>query len=205
MAGSSNTDVSTDNEVIERSGDEPGAFASLFDRHAPTIYRYAADRIGGSKAEDIMSETFLVAFERRGSYDLSVVDARPWLLGIATRLMHKHLRLEARAWKGMVADLAAQLAPDMIEQAGVRMDAARLTRRLASTLRALSSAERDTLLLYAWGDLDYAGIAAALDVPIGTVRSRLNRARHRLRVAAGTLDTEQETDHGRVDPAAQRA
>lgn len=197
--------MSTDNEVIERSAGEPGAFATLYDRHAPAIYRYAAQRLGDHRAEDVMSETFLVAFEKRAGYDLTVVDARPWLLGIATRLMRKQVRLETRAWKGMVADVAAQLAPDMIEQAGARMDAARQTRRLASALRALSASDRDTLLLYAWGDLDYAGVAAALEVPIGTVRSRLNRARRLLRDAAGTPATEQETEHGRTDPAAQNA
>ncbi|WP_346728523.1 RNA polymerase sigma factor [Microbacterium lacticum] len=123
--------MSTDNEVIERSADEPGAFALLFDRHAPAIYRYAAQRLG--------------------------------------------------------------------------LDAARLTRRLASALRGLPASDRDTLLLYAWGDLDYAGIARALDVPIGTVRSRLNRARRILRTAAGTNDPELEKEHGRVDAAAQHA
>jgi RNA polymerase sigma factor (sigma-70 family) len=205
MRQMSNTNVSTDNEVIGRSGDEPGAFALLFDRHAPSVYRYAAQRLGQDSAEDVMSETFLVAFEKRASYDVTIVDARPWLLGIATRLMHKHVRLEARAWKGMVADLAAHLSPDMIEQAGARMDAARLTRRLRSALGALSAADRDTLLLYAWGDLDYAGVAAALDVPVGTVRSRLNRARRLLRSAAGTLDAEGEKEHGRIDAVAPHA
>lgn len=197
--------MSTDNEVIARSAAEPAAFALLFDRHAPTIYRYAAQRIGDDRAEDIMSETFLVAFERRGDFDPDVADARPWLLGIATRLMRKHVRLEARAFKGMVAEMATRLAPDLIEQAGARVDAAQLTRRLASALRKLSASDRDTLLLYAWGDLDYAGVAAALDVPIGTVRSRLNRARKLLRAASGRLDAEQESDHGRVDAAAQHA
>lgn len=197
--------MSTDNELIARAVDEPGAFASLFDRHARVIYRYAAQRIGDDRAEDVMSETFLVAFEKRASYDVAVIDARPWLLGIATRLMHKHVRLEARAWKGMIADLAAQLTPDVIEQASARMDAALLTRRLASALRALTASDRDTLLLYAWGDLDYAGVAAALDVPIGTVRSRLNRARRMLRTAAGRPDTEQEKNDGRTDATAQHA
>ncbi|GAA3018472.1 RNA polymerase sigma factor [Microbacterium dextranolyticum] len=201
----SNTDVSTDNEVIERSAGEPGAFATLYDRHARAIYRYAAQRIGDDRAEDVLSETFLVAFEKRAVYDLAVVDARPWLLGIATRLLRKHVRVEARAWKGMVADLAARLATDQIDQAGARVDAARRVRKLAGALRGLSPADRDTLLLYAWGDLDYAGIADALEVPIGTVRSRLNRARRLLRNAAGTSDTEQETEHGRTDPAAQHA
>ena len=197
--------MSTDNDVIERSRDDPGSFALLFDRHAPAVYRYASQRLGQDSAEDVMSETFLVAFEKRAAYDLAVVNARPWLLGIATRLMHKHVRLEARAWKGMVADLAAQLAPDLIEQAGARMDAARLARRLRAALRDLSAPDRDTLLLYAWGDLDYAGVAAALEVPIGTVRSRLNRARRVLRAAAGSGQTEQEKEHGRVDVAAPHA
>jgi len=93
----SNTDVSPDNEVIERSAREPAVFAMLFDRHATSVYRYVAQRLGDHVADDVMSETFLVAFERRSAYDISVSDARPWLLGIATRLMRKHARVEAVA------------------------------------------------------------------------------------------------------------
>jgi RNA polymerase sigma-70 factor (ECF subfamily) len=104
-----------------------------------------------------------------------------------------------------VGDLPAQIAPDLIDQAGARIDAERLTRRLGKALRRLSDADRDTLLLYAWGDLDYASIAAAMQVPIGTVRSRLNRARRQLRRAAGIETIEQETEHGRADVAAQHA
>lgn len=201
----SNTDVSPDNEVIEKSLVEPAVFAQLFDRHATPVYRYVAQRLGDHAAEDVMSETFLAAFERRASYDMSVRDARPWLMGFATRLLRKHVRLEAVAWKGMTADLAAQVVPDFIDQAGSRIDAERLSRRLAKALRRLSADDRDTLLLYAWGDLDYAAIATAMQVPIGTVRSRLNRARRILRRAAGTDTIEQETDHGRVDSAPQHA
>lgn len=193
----------TDDEVIDRSMREPAAFASLYDRHAVKIYRYAAQRLGSDAADDVMSETFLVAFERRGSYDLAVADARPWLLGIATRLIRKHQRVEATAWRGMSAELAARVAPDLIERASARLDAERLTRRLAKTLRRLSDVDRDTLLLYAWGDLDYASIAAAMAVPIGTVRSRLNRARRLIRRAAGINSTEQEAEHGRTDLATQ--
>ncbi len=197
--------MSTDNELIARSHLDPAVFATLYDRHAPAVYRYLAQRLGDHTADDVMSETFLVAFERRDSFDREVTDARPWLLGIATRLMRKHARLEAVAWKGMAADMAAQVAPDFIERAGARMDAARLTRRLSSALSKLSDADRDTLLLYAWAHLDYAAIAAATEVPIGTVRSRLNRARRVLRRAAGTDTLEQETDHGRTDVAPQHA
>lgn len=197
--------MSPDNEVIERSAREPAVFATLYDRHATSVFRYAAQRLGDHAAEDVMSETFLVAFERRGSYDVTVVDARPWLLGIATRLIRKHARLEAVAWKGMSADLAAQIAPDLVDLAGARIDAQRITPRLAKALRRLSEIDRDTLLLYAWGDLDYASIAAAMHVPVGTVRSRLNRARRLLRRAAGITTIEQETDHGRTDTAPQHA
>ncbi|WP_286329628.1 RNA polymerase sigma factor [Agromyces marinus] len=177
----------------------------LFDRHAKAVYRYVAQRLGDQVADDVMSETFLVAFERRSSFDLEVGDARPWLLGIATRLMRKHARVEAVAWKGMSADLAARIAPDFIEQVGSRIDAERLTRRLGNALRRLSEADRDTLLLYAWGDLNYASIAAAMRVPVGTVRSRLNRARRQLRRAAGLGTLEQETEHGRTDTAPQHS
>lgn len=197
--------MSPDNEVIERSIREPAVFESLYSRHATSVYRYAAQRLGDHAAEDVMAETFLVAFERRSAYDVTVQNARPWLLGIATRLMRKHVRLEAVAWKGVSADLAAQIVPDFIEQAGARIDAERLARRLKKALRRLSKADRDTLLLYAWGDLDYASIALAMQVPIGTVRSRLNRARRHLRRAAGIPTIEQETDHGRVDTAPQHS
>lgn len=195
--------MSPDNEVIERSMREPAVFEALYGRHATSVYRYAAQRLGDHAAEDVMSETFLVAFDRRSAYDLTVQNARPWLLGIATRLIRKHVRLEAIAWKGMSGDLAAQIAPDFIEQAGARIDAHRLARRLAKALLRLSKPDRETLLLYAWGDLDYASIALAMQVPIGTVRSRLNRARRQLRRAAGIDTIEQETDHGRVDAAPQ--
>ncbi|GLJ79290.1 RNA polymerase sigma factor [Microbacterium imperiale] len=145
--------MSPDNEVIERSAREPEAFSALFERHATSVYRYAAQRMGDRVAEDVMSETFLV--------------------GIATRLMRKHARLEATAWRGLSTDLAARIAPDLIEQAGARVDAERLTRRLTKALRKLGAADRDTLLLYAWADLDYASIADAIP-----------RARSRTRVAA---------------------
>ena len=193
--------MSTDSEVIERSAREPEVFGALFDRHGTSVYRYVAQRMGDHVAEDVMSETFLVAFERRAAYDLEVADARPWLLGIATRLMRKHARLEAVAWRGLAADLAARIAPDFIEQAGSRIDAERLTRRLTKALRKLSAADRDTLMLYAWADLNYASIAEAMQVPVGTVRSRLNRARRHLRRAGALPAIEQEKNHGRVDTA----
>jgi DNA-directed RNA polymerase specialized sigma24 family protein len=99
------TVVSSDSEIIERSMDTPSVFAELYDRHARAIFRYAARRIGPHAADDMMSETFLVAFERRAGFDPAVGAALPWLYGIATTLMRKHARLEVAAWRGRMSFL----------------------------------------------------------------------------------------------------
>ncbi|RFA12833.1 RNA polymerase subunit sigma-70 [Subtercola boreus] len=183
------------------------AFGELYDRHHALIHRYAARRVGGHAADDVMSETFLVAFERRDSFASETGDAKPWLFGIATNLLKKYLRLETKAWRGLqAADAARVIEHDAIEIAGIRVDAARAVKKLGSHLNRMPAADRDTLLLYAWTDLDYAGVAAALDVPIGTVRSRLNRARTSLRKITDTgLAHEKEVPDERVDPAPRRA
>ncbi len=77
----------------------PAAFASWFDRHARAIHRFAARRVGDSLADDLMSETFLIAFERRMTYDLARVSALPWLYGIVTNLLSRHARTEQRRWR----------------------------------------------------------------------------------------------------------
>ncbi|GAA3893525.1 RNA polymerase sigma factor [Leifsonia kafniensis] len=202
--------MSTDSDILNRSRAAPAVFSELYDRHAPAIHRYAARRIGEHAADDVMSETFLVAFERRADFDVTRDDARPWLYGIATTLIKKHARLEARSWRGLVAgaaaDRAAEGAHDAIEAVGVRVDAEVAMRRLASVLKRMPARDRDALLLYAWGDLDYEGVAQALGVPIGTVRSRLNRARQKLRAAVASGSAQElEVDHGRFDPLAHSA
>ena len=203
--------MSSDSEIIRRSRDTPAAFAELYDRHAAVIHRYASRRIGEA-ADDIMSETFLVAFERRAAFDERVTDARPWLYGIATTLLKKHRRQEARAWRGLVAGGAAEQADAIrhsVDGHDDRLDAELGIRRLAAAIRRMPARDRDALLLYAWGDLDYEGVARALDVPVGTVRSRLNRARRQLRQASGRIAPAEEVEHGResgrTDAAAQGA
>jgi len=205
--------VSTDSSIIQASHAAPETFGALYDRHARAVHRYAARRTSAEIADDIMAETFLVAFERRCSFDLAYDDARPWLLGIATTLLKKHARVEARAWKALVAANAANnanaaslIASDPVADSAERLDAASVVRRLARAIRRLREGDRDALLLYAWGDLDYVGVAAALGVPVGTVRSRLNRARRTLRAHAEAGKTrDEEVDYGRVDNAASSA
>src|SRR4029077_13125696 len=85
-----------DAALIERSWQEPEAFAALYDRHAAPIHRFVGRRLGDQMADDVVAETFLAAFRRRKRYDLCRVDARPWLYGIAANLIGKHRRAEVR-------------------------------------------------------------------------------------------------------------
>ena len=93
------THIDTDAAIIERSLTQPEAFATIFDRYSDDIHRYVARRLGAEIADDLMSETFIIAFRRRNRYDVSHPAARPWLYGIATNLVGNHRRSEARRWR----------------------------------------------------------------------------------------------------------
>jgi RNA polymerase sigma factor (sigma-70 family) len=193
--------VTSDSEIVQRSWESPALFAEMYDRHAATVYRYAASRVGADTADDVMGETFLVAFERRNRYDTAYENALPWLLGIATILIRKHRGAQARFLRAIAASGPPAA---MIEDRDNRLDASRAVGELAGAIQRMPARDRDALLLYAWGDLDYEGVALALGVPVGTVRSRLNRARRVLRQSAGVMPAE-EVDRGRADIAPNRA
>jgi RNA polymerase sigma-70 factor (ECF subfamily) len=189
-----------DAAIIEYSIRDPERFGVIFDRHAPYIDRYLARRLGPEVAGDLTAETFLAAFRRRHRYDLGRRDARPWLYGIATNLVGQHRRDEGRQFR-----LRRAVAPDTDETghadrvaAVVTAQAARQT--LTTALAKLSPPDRDVLLLIAWEQLTYDEVAAALGIPVGTVRSRLNRARRRVREALGGSDPtnmfEERRSHG---------
>lgn len=175
--------MTTDSDIIRSSLSASAAFSELYDRHATAIHRFVSRRAGSDVADDVMSETFLVAFERRRDYDLERDTALPWLYGIASTLLRKHARTEARAWHGVNADHASHVTVDAFSEADGRADAHRAMEHLGHALRKMHARDRETLLLYAWADLDYEGIAQALNIPVGTVRSRLNRARRLLRAS----------------------
>jgi RNA polymerase sigma factor (sigma-70 family) len=172
----------SDAAVIEASLAEPGCFGLIFDRHATVVFRYLVRRVGVDDADLLLGDVFRVAFEKRSSYDCDRASARPWLYGIATNLLAHHRRGEARRIAA-TARLLSEQAPDTdpTDAVVVRLDAAEIWPRVAAAVAALPEGERDALLLYAWEDLSYDEIAAALDIPVGTVRSRLHRARQSLR------------------------
>jgi len=192
--------VSADSDIIRRSIDIPSAFAELFERHAKVIGAFAARRIGRDAAQDIVSETFLVAFRRRRDFDTSWESARPWLLGIASRLIGKHRGKEAAQWRAFEASAggAVTTSDGAIDDVATRTDAAAALQQLAPRIAALAARDRDTLLLYAWGDLTYEQVADAQGIPVGTVRSRLNRVRRKLSAGdtgpASTWMNEEEAD-----------
>ncbi|GLF97225.1 sigma-70 family RNA polymerase sigma factor [Streptomyces yaizuensis] len=173
-----------DAEVVARSWELPDAFAVLYDRHAPDIHRYAVRRLGESVAEDIMAETFLIAFRSRRRYDLSRRSARPWLYGIAAKLIGGHRRREERALRAMARTGEDPLAEAWSDRADERIaERIAVQAPLAGALAGLSPGDRHVLLLVAWADLSYQDVAEALRIPLGTVRSRLNRARRKVRAA----------------------
>jgi len=169
----------SDAEVIGRSVDEPEVFGLIYDRHAPALLRFLGRRAGAKVAEGLVGELFRIAFERRKAFDVSRESALPWLYGIGSNLLLKHRRGEARRLRAS-ARMAAGDAADRGASA-VALDARLLFPRVADAIEALPDGEREALLLFAWEELSYQGVAEALELPIGTVRSRLNRARARLR------------------------
>lgn len=172
----------TDAAAIRASFDDPERFGVVFDRHATVLFRYLVRRVGVDEADPLLGEVFRVAFERRSTYDCDRPNARPWLYGIATNLLAHHRRSESRRLQAMGRLLASHAPAEGGEdRLAARMDAETLWPKVACAVAELPDAERDTLVLYVWEELSYEQISAALDVPVGTVRSRLNRARLRMR------------------------
>ena len=171
----------SDASVIAASLQTPAAFGILFDRHGSLLLRFLARRVEPSEAEGLLGEVFRIAFERRSGFQQDRDTARPWLYGIAANVVAKHHRSESRRVRA-TARLAARrsLGEDPAERAVPMTDARARWNRVADAIAALPGAERQVLLLFAWEELSYDEIAEILSIPVGTVRSRLNRARVRL-------------------------
>ncbi len=179
----------TDAELMQRSLSDSAQFASIFERHFSTIYRYIYRRIGAPLADDLAAQTFTEAFARRERYDTAWPEALPWLYGIASNLLRRHRRSEQRQLKAFARMGTDPIAADDLSPLLERLDAEVRGPKLADALARLSARDRDVLLLYAWADLSYREIGHALDIPVGTVRSRLNRARRKMRQGLGLTDT----------------
>ncbi|HEY4464239.1 MAG TPA: RNA polymerase sigma factor [Streptosporangiaceae bacterium] len=196
-----------DASLIAQSRHDPERFAALFDRHAGEVHRYLARRVGPDNADDLVAETFLIAFSQRDRYDVARQNARPWLYGIATKLVGRHRRNEVRFFRAIArsgADPAACAGPvalhaaePLADRVTERVAAERVRQQLAAALAGLRQGDRDVLLLVAAGGFDYQEVALALGIPVGTVSSRLARARRKVREALGGVDpTDVQEDAG---------
>ena len=164
---------------------EPEAFGILFDRHGERIRSYCARRTGSLEAaDDLVSVVFLEAWRRRSDVELIADSALPWLYGIANRTVQRRWRTTARHRRALERLAATDpSAPDHADDVAGRLDDERQVARLHEALRGLRRTDQEILTLCVWQGLDYESAALALDVPVGTVRSRLSRARARLREA----------------------
>ncbi len=172
------------------------AFAQVYERHADAVYRYCFRRTGNwADAEDLTAMVFLQAWNARDSV---VVDdragLRPWLYGVALNTMRNRARATRRE-SAFLARLTAQslgsavVVPDTADEAAARVDDEVLMRRVLAAMARLSRGDREVLALCVWEDLTPSQAGIALGVPSGVVRSRLSRARRRLREALPGLDS----------------
>jgi len=174
--------------IIERSRHDPEAFGQLYDRHAAVLHRYVARRLGAGAADDVVAEVFLAAFRARNRYDPARADAGPWLYGIASNLIGKRRRSEVAMLRAYARTGVDPVLDGDSERVVDRVSAGAVHRDLAAALAGLTARDREVLLLIAWADLSYQEVATALGIPVGTVRSRLNRARTKVRAALGGED-----------------
>ncbi|GAA0940750.1 hypothetical protein GCM10009554_31700 [Kribbella koreensis] len=161
-------------------------FGELFDAYAAPLHRYLARRVGPDHAHDLVSETFLAAFKQRETYNPETAAVRSWLYGIATNLARRHVRQEVRGLKATARADNTAYQPSHDGQVADRVDAQAMARQIAPAIAELSDGDRDVLLLTSWSELTTVEVAEALDIPVGTVRSRLHRIRRLLRTHAAT-------------------
>jgi RNA polymerase sigma factor (sigma-70 family) len=178
-----------DAALMRAAQTDPASFGTLFDRHFAAVYRFCERRVGRSMAEELAGETFRRAFEARHSYDQSRPSALPWLYRIALNLVRDALRARAaedRAYARLHA-LAGAGWPSENDQPARRAEDRADLAVLARLLLAESQQDVEALFLHVWDGLSYLDVATALGVPVGTVRSRLSRLRHRLEERLGIL------------------
>ena len=179
------SEASSDSSWIRASLTDPQQFAVIFERHAEAVHRYLARRVEHSAVDDLLAESFVIAFRTRRAYKDAYLDSRPWLFGIATNVVHHHRRSEGRrmAMVGRVTqgiprdnDLS-DVADDVVSRHELE-DQFELIRTLLSQV---DEKYLDVLMLFTGPQLSYEEISRALGIPVGTVRSRMSRARAQLR------------------------
>jgi RNA polymerase sigma-70 factor (ECF subfamily) len=182
---------------------EADAFGLLFQRHARSVYNYCFRRTGDwARAQDLTSVVFLECWRRRDA-TLERGKVLPWLLGIATNVCRTERRSFARHRAALARLSPPERAFEFTDEALDRLEDEHRMQALLSLVRRLPKRQQDVLGLCVWAELSYEDAAAALQIPVGTVRSRLARARARLRAqvaSTGLLDNSAEAAAAEVLP-----
>ncbi len=167
------------------TAEEPTAFAELFQRHADAVYNHCFRKTASwSTAEDLRSVVFLEAWRRRRDVRLNEESILPWLLSVANNVVRTRAR-SLRRHRAMLERLPVSLvsSDDTEDEAISRLHDEAQMRQVKAAIETLTRGEQDVLALCVWAELDYAAAAVALGIPVGTVKSRLSRARSKLRAA----------------------
>ncbi|MFD3523217.1 RNA polymerase sigma factor [Streptomyces sp. NPDC058653] len=170
-----------DDDLLARSARDPAAFEPLVERHAHVLHGYLARR-APAVADDLLAEVWLQAYTSRTTFDASRGTARTWLFGVTRNVLAAYWRRSAPERSG-AAGREDRAVSDPWQAVDERLDAAAVAPAIRSTLDELPHAERELLLLVAWEQLTPTEAAAVIGIPAGTARSRLHRARTRLRQA----------------------
>jgi RNA polymerase sigma factor (sigma-70 family) len=185
-------------------GDHEG-FGALFERHARSVYNHCFRRTASwADAEELTSAVFVEAWRRRR--DVRPIDesARPWLLGVANNLLRNHRR-SLRRYRAALARLPSPVPqPDPADDVAGRLADERQMSRVLALVERLPRRDQEVLALCAWSELTYHEAATVLDIPVGTVRSRLARARARLAELDGNPWSRTDTDGMKLDRASRK-
>jgi len=175
------------------------SFAVLFDRHANKVYNHCFRRSADwSMAEDLTSVVFLEAWRKRRHVRLNGDSVLPWLLAVANNCLRNAERSRRRYNRLLTRLPKPEDGPSFDTQISDRVDDETTMRRLLVVLRQLNIEDQEVIALCDWSGLSYEEAATALDIPVGTVKSRLSRARTRLRALIDHADAgaQSSTDHG---------
>jgi RNA polymerase sigma-70 factor (ECF subfamily) len=186
----------TDEDLVCASVAQPELFEAIFRRHHRRIWAYTARNGGRERADELAGDVFVTAFTHRDRYDPARGSVVGWLYGIATNLSRSRFRRQVRASRAL-ARVAAQSVPaaSPIDDTVAALDGESALARVQTAMAALPDRDRELIVLAAWERLSYVEIAGVLDLELGTVRSRLSRARRRLRELAGLDGEAAVTDH----------
>ena len=172
---------------------DPAGFGALFERHARSVYNHCFRRTASwADAEELTSAVFVEAWRRRRDVRPIGESARPWLLGVANNLLRNHRRSLRRHRAALARLPGPSPEADPADDVAGRLADERQMRRVLALVEQLPRRDQEVLALCAWSELTYLEAATVLDVPVGTVRSRLARARARL----AELDGNPRSPHG---------